>query len=97
MYAATHRQTGQAAALKIIFLGKPGLTAASVKVLRGEFKLMSRIDHPNIANIYNTVCARCCCHVHSGSLDLFSDCMYDRCACVPAKLAILGMACCGTK
>ena len=53
MYAAKHRITQVPVALKIIFLGKPGLSEEAVAVLRREFALMSRISHPNIANIYD--------------------------------------------
>jgi hypothetical protein len=55
VYAAMHRKSGKEVALKIIFLGKPDLSEASVNVLRSEEALMRRIDHPNIANIFDRV------------------------------------------
>jgi serine/threonine protein kinase len=49
--AAKQRDTGKTVALKVIFLADPRLEPEHVKILKGEFRLVGTLNHPNIVKI----------------------------------------------
>ena len=51
VWAAQQIDNGRFVALKVIFLGNPRLESDAVDVLKQEYRLMSRLNHPNIVKI----------------------------------------------